>query len=342
MPTSLGMRLWFDLVYFIVIPVIWLNITFGIVIDTFSALRSAKNERMENTTELCFICGISRQVFDRSSDQPDGFKTHLRMDHNMWAYLNFIFFIWEQDKDDDDGLEYYVRHKIDANEITWFPLNKAMKLELGDTDQEVLAKKLHSSLEKTQTVMGGRLSELRSDIGIMLENLTEALKEANVQKEEGNRAELGEDEQEWYPALGYNVYVLLNEINGLDVSEDELKQFSVRVISDTGIASYESASADPARKACLFPAEDILVAENAQPNDRNTTFSLQILQGGTKFAGMVEIPISEPLTIELGTMVEKSFSRMGQIEECILQITYSFEQAKTFTKGYGDEDSARG
>ena len=86
--------------------VVFINIIFGIVIDTFSSLRALKMAKQENTINTCFICSIGRQTFDRADDQPDGYKRHIRNDHNMWAYLSFIFFLWEQDKDDDDGLEY--------------------------------------------------------------------------------------------------------------------------------------------------------------------------------------------------------------------------------------------
>jgi inositol 1,4,5-triphosphate receptor type 3 len=71
-----------------------------------------KLERNRDTLEVCFICGINKQVFDRASDEPEGFKTHIKVDHNMWNYLYFIFMLWEQDKDDDDGLEQYVRRAI--------------------------------------------------------------------------------------------------------------------------------------------------------------------------------------------------------------------------------------
>lgn len=67
------------------------------------------------------------QVFDRASDQPEGFRTHVRVDHNMWNYLSFIFLLWEQDKDDDDGLEQYVRRAIAAHDIAWFPMNKVSR-----------------------------------------------------------------------------------------------------------------------------------------------------------------------------------------------------------------------
>ena len=34
-----------------------------------------------------------------------GFRRHIREDHHMWDYLRFIIYVWEQDQDDDDGLE---------------------------------------------------------------------------------------------------------------------------------------------------------------------------------------------------------------------------------------------
>ena len=52
----------------------------------------------------------------------------------MWAFVSFIVYLWEQDKDDDDGLEQFVRRSVDANDIGWFPLNKAMCLESEEED----------------------------------------------------------------------------------------------------------------------------------------------------------------------------------------------------------------
>ena len=354
MSVDVGMRLWYDLVYFIVIPVIWLNITFGIVIDTFSALRSAKNERAYQTTEFCFICGIDKQRFDRESDEAgEGFNIHIRDDHNMWSYLNFIFFIWEQDKDDDDGLEYYVRDEMRQGKITWFPLNKAMKLENAESEHELLAKKLHDSVEDTQAKLGTRLDDMRNDVGAMLDGLAEALKEVHVAKEDGYAAGGDEDgDVEWYPALGYNIYMSVKEINGLevggsgDVAEAEalLKQISVRIIADSGMYSLESTGADPTRKASLFAGDEFLVAENAQPNDKSSTVSIQILQGSSagasKFVGVVEIPISEPLTMDSGAVVDKPFTRMGQLEACTLRIEYVYEQSRKFSRGAYDDDGS--
>lgn len=47
----------------------------------------------------------------------------------MWNYLYFIFYIWGQDKDDDDGLELYVRKLVDDIDVSWFPSGRAITLD---------------------------------------------------------------------------------------------------------------------------------------------------------------------------------------------------------------------
>jgi len=126
---------YFSMAFDIAIRFVLLNVIRGITVDTFSELRLAKIDRLRDTTETCFICGINKQVFDRDKASK-GFKYHIKTEHNMWNYLFFILYIWEQDKDDDDGLEQYVRRCIDANDISWVPTNKAMCLNLVTEDKE--------------------------------------------------------------------------------------------------------------------------------------------------------------------------------------------------------------
>ena len=64
-----------------------------------------------------------------ATNSHDGFRNHIRKEHNMWTYLYFIIFILEQDRDDDDGLELYVRKCFLQDEIAFFPVDRAMSLE---------------------------------------------------------------------------------------------------------------------------------------------------------------------------------------------------------------------
>ena len=62
MTDNIGMRIFLTMSYFFGVMIVLLNIIFGITIDTFGALREAKNERIEDTENICFICGIEKKV----------------------------------------------------------------------------------------------------------------------------------------------------------------------------------------------------------------------------------------------------------------------------------------
>ena len=44
-----------------IIIVLFFNIIFGIIIDTFASLRDEKAQMEEDMRNICFICGIDRQ-----------------------------------------------------------------------------------------------------------------------------------------------------------------------------------------------------------------------------------------------------------------------------------------
>jgi len=135
-------RLWIDLLYFVFVLVVLLNVVFGIIIDTFSELRQKKMERLSDTFGTCFICGQAKEIFDKAAASPHGFKEHIVNDHKMWNYVFFMIFIWEQDQDDDDGLELYVRNLIRDNDIQWFPLNQALTLVTESADVESIEQRI--------------------------------------------------------------------------------------------------------------------------------------------------------------------------------------------------------
>ena len=64
----------YDLTFFLVVITILLNIIFGIIIDTFAQLRDKKSQTEEDMKNICFICNIDRQIFERDTDQ--GFEFH--------------------------------------------------------------------------------------------------------------------------------------------------------------------------------------------------------------------------------------------------------------------------
>jgi hypothetical protein len=177
MKHTLGTRYPVDVLFFLVVLIVLLNVVFGIIIDTFGNLRNKKIQRLIDTTEKCFLCGIDKQIFDRASLEPNGFKTHITKDHNMWNYLYFIVYVWEQDKDDDDGLEQYVRRSLETNDISWFPMNKALRLTVMNKAEDELRNQLGHDMRGLEDHMMDKIGSFQSYLNESIDKISFTLKQ---------------------------------------------------------------------------------------------------------------------------------------------------------------------
>ncbi|KDO22610.1 hypothetical protein SPRG_22304 [Saprolegnia parasitica CBS 223.65] len=124
-------RVFFDLSFFVLVIVLLLNIVFGITIDTFGELRTEANEKERLMKNQCFICGLSRDVFDTHYTEQgtsDGFAKHIASEHNMWNYLYFIVHLRAKDLTDCTGPEAYVKTLLEKDDHSWFPQGMAQCL----------------------------------------------------------------------------------------------------------------------------------------------------------------------------------------------------------------------
>lgn len=58
----------------------------GVIIDTFSELRANKADIEDNQLNVCFICSLDREKFERKGLK---FADHLEAEHNPWNYLYY-------------------------------------------------------------------------------------------------------------------------------------------------------------------------------------------------------------------------------------------------------------
>jgi hypothetical protein len=116
-PTFVPRRM-FDFSFWVVMIIIFLNIIFGIIIDTFAELRDAKQAKESDMRHKCFVCGIDSHVFDRHGD---GFISHTKYEHNMWQYLYFIHHLRLKNPDDYTGQESFVAHHLLRKDFSFFP-----------------------------------------------------------------------------------------------------------------------------------------------------------------------------------------------------------------------------
>jgi hypothetical protein len=102
----------FDVAFFVIIIILLLNIIFGIIIDTFGQLREEASEKTDFLASYCFICGISKDVFESGLSKMNNvkgssFASHIRMEHNMWDYIFFLIYLKVKDVTEFTGIERY-------------------------------------------------------------------------------------------------------------------------------------------------------------------------------------------------------------------------------------------
>lgn len=57
-------RYLYDISFFIIINMLFVQMIFGIIIDTFGDLRQENNELRDEIEKKCFICGLDRSYID--------------------------------------------------------------------------------------------------------------------------------------------------------------------------------------------------------------------------------------------------------------------------------------
>ena len=62
----IGLRALFNLMFFIIINTLLMNIVFGVIVDTFSELRDEKYETEDQMKNYCFICSMRSFDFQKA------------------------------------------------------------------------------------------------------------------------------------------------------------------------------------------------------------------------------------------------------------------------------------
>ena len=75
----------------------------------------------------CFICGTDRSTFEKVGIS---FNKHVKKEHNLWNYLFYVIHLTLKDPKDYNGTESYVSGKLKMNDISWFPIGRALSLSL--------------------------------------------------------------------------------------------------------------------------------------------------------------------------------------------------------------------
>lgn len=249
-----------DVLFFLVMFTMW-NIIKGITIDTFVELRADKESRIEDTEERCFICGIEKNVFNRTLDR-NAFENHISSDQNLWNFIYFIIYVWEQDKDDDDGLESFVRKCITEGDLSWFPMNKALRMMEHENagHSENLLRFFQEDMSDMQAGLNLKLLNFKETIGRSVTRVEQVITmEQEVEYQPTRRLRhtstlgsvVGGNPGTFVDARGFaflgvdnsindkagvycSIFLNIHKISGLVISEDLVNTISCRVTSSRG------------------------------------------------------------------------------------------------------------
>ena len=103
--------------------VIWImiNLFFGIIVDTFAALREKTYKIEEDKKNTCFICQITR---DRAMNKNINFEKHVKNVHNIWNYVYYIAYLHINNEKNFKSLETQVLNKIEEGDTSWLPIGE--------------------------------------------------------------------------------------------------------------------------------------------------------------------------------------------------------------------------
>jgi len=165
----------FDISYNLFIILIMVAMITGIIIDTFADMRQVNNDIEADMKNMCFICSQPRDLFERHGVV---FQSHIKQDHNMWAYLYYNMYIDSKPASDRTGIEVQLAKMLQSQSLLWFPTGEALALQSDEEKDEEGLDRLNSQVVELQDQMNDMkqgMDDLRADLGGRLDQLLAAL-----------------------------------------------------------------------------------------------------------------------------------------------------------------------
>ena len=111
-------RMFYKILYFIIIVIFLTPALFSILIDNFNELRSIKASKEKDIRDICFICGASREEKEKESEN---FENHIKNVHDKFNYINYMIGLQFLNIQDTNAINSYVIECLKEKSIIWFP-----------------------------------------------------------------------------------------------------------------------------------------------------------------------------------------------------------------------------
>jgi len=139
-PDSYGMRndhlevgrFIYDLSFFVLITTLFLNLLFGIIVDTFGSLRLETQSRETTMRNTAFVSCLERNQLDKSLSAlglANGFEWLEAVGQNKWSYMKFILHLRRKDPLTYTGPETAIMELVNNEDISWMPNSTCAMLQ---------------------------------------------------------------------------------------------------------------------------------------------------------------------------------------------------------------------
>ena len=160
-------RFIFDLIFFIVVPTLLINLISGIIIDNFGERRVKRDNLKAKQLSQCFVCG-------KLDNDIDDFSQHTKYIHNCWDYVCYIGYLKSTTYEDlVDYADVYVKRMIDNNKVEWFPCyfrknNKDFSFTLSNQGISNRLDTIESKMDIIQTNIDNRFTKIEDMLSKIL------------------------------------------------------------------------------------------------------------------------------------------------------------------------------
>ncbi|CAD8139457.1 unnamed protein product [Paramecium pentaurelia] len=141
-PTLYWGRYFFDFSFFIIFNILFIQIIFGIILDTFGELRDERQALVKEIEGKCFVCSLEKNDIDTNGSK--GWHYHIYLEHSVYHMLYYIIYIKNKDLNDCNALEKFVKRCIDGKETAFFPFGRALQIEDQNNDEDELIDPIES------------------------------------------------------------------------------------------------------------------------------------------------------------------------------------------------------
>jgi hypothetical protein len=131
--TTFILRFIYDITYYNLVTMIMWDVIYALIVDSFGVLRDETYKYENDKENICFICQLTK---DGCLLKNIDFDYHVKNDHNIWNYVDFLCYLHLYDPNNFSRVENYVWEKLIEKDFGWIPIDNNANDDDDDEDED--------------------------------------------------------------------------------------------------------------------------------------------------------------------------------------------------------------